>query len=153
MRFFSAPVVLLLLFAALAGPLVSQEEPGGGAGTDPALWIGMDLPALLARFGAPRSVYPVRGREEWQDDVVFVYDHGDFYIYKDRVWQAGLKSAYGIEAGDSRETALLVLGEKTEDREHYLLCPLPGGSWPLALRCNLDEAGKVSIIFVYRSDF
>jgi hypothetical protein len=147
-------MAMLLLFGTLARPAVSQEEPGGGgAETDPALWIGTDLPALLARFGAPRSVYAVRGREEWQDDVVFVYDHGDFYIYKDRVWQIGLKSAYGIEAGDSREAALLVLGEKTEDRERYLLRPLPGGSWPLVLRANLDEAGKVSIIFIYRSDF
>ena len=144
----------LFFLGPLACPLVSQEEPGGGgAETDPALWIGMDLPALLARFGAPRSVYAVRGREEWQDDVVFVYDHGDFYIYKDRVWQAGVKSARGIEAGDSREAALLALGEQTEDRERYLLRSLPGGSWPLALRCNLDEQGKVSIIFIYRSDF
>jgi hypothetical protein len=147
-------MVMLFIFGVFARPLVSQEESGGrSVETDPAQWIGMDLPALLARFGAPRSVYAVRGREEWQDDVVFVYDHGDFYIYKDRVWQAGLKSAYGIEAGDSREAVLPALGENTEVREHYLLRPLPGGSWPLALRCNLDEQGKVSIIFIYRSDF
>jgi hypothetical protein len=152
MRLFRTPLAALFLFAFLASPLASQEEPGEG-GADPAQWIGMDLPALLARFGAPRSVYAVRGVEEWQDDVVFVYDHGDFYIFKDRVWQVGLKSAYGVEAGDHRAAALLVLGEKTEDRERYLLCPLPGGSWPLVLRCNLDEGGKVSILFVYRSDF
>jgi hypothetical protein len=150
MRLFRGLVVLLLLFVLL--PLPAQEETGGEPG-DPALWIGMDLSALLARFGAPRSVYAVRGAEEWQDDVVFVYDHGDFYIFKDRVWQTGLKSAWGIKAGDSRETALLVLGENAEDRGLYLLCPLPGGSWPLALRCNLDEVGKVSVIFIYRSDF
>jgi hypothetical protein len=154
MRLFRTFMAMLLLFGVLARPPVSQEESGGGgADADPALWIAMELPALLSRFGAPRSVYAVRGGEEWQDDVVFVYDQGDFYIYKDRVWQVGLKSAYGIEAGDSRAAALLVLGEKTEDRERYLLCPLPGGSWPLALRVNLDEAGKVSIIFIYRSDF
>jgi hypothetical protein len=152
MRLFRGLVVLLLLFGLSLFPLPAQEASGGGSG-DPALWIGMDLPALLARFGAPRSVYAVRGTEEWQDDVVFVYDHGDFYVFKNRVWQVGLKSAWGIEAGDSRETALLILGEKAEDRGHYLLCPLPGGSWPLALRCNLDEAGKVSVIFIYRSDF
>jgi hypothetical protein len=69
------------------------------------------------------------------------------------VWQVGLKSAWGIEAGDNRAAALLALGENTEDREQYLLRPLPGGSWPLALRCNFDEEGKVSIIFIYRSDF
>jgi hypothetical protein len=154
MRFFPIFVMTFLFLGPLAHAPVSQEESGGGgAGSDPALWIGMDLPTLLASFGAPRSVYAVRGREEWQDDVVFVYDHGDFYIFKDRVWQTGLKSAYGIEAGDSREAALLVLGEKTEDLERYLLYPLSGGSWPLALRCNLDDQGKVTIIFIYRSDF
>jgi hypothetical protein len=151
MRFFRAFAAAFLLLGALARSPAAQEE--SGAASDPALWIGMDLPALLARFGAPRSVYAVRGREEWQDDVVFVYDHGDFYVFKDRVWQAALQSAYGIEAGDSREAALLALGENTEDRGYYLLRPLPGESWPLALRCNLDEAGKVSMIFVYRSDF
>jgi hypothetical protein len=144
----------LLLFGFLAYPLASQEDSGeAGVVSDPARWIGMDLSALLARFGTPRSVYAVRGREEWQDDVVFVYDHGDFYIFKDRIWQVGLKSAYGVEAGDNRAAALLILGEKTQDLANYLLCPLAGGSWPLALRCNLDEDGKVSMIFIYRSDF
>jgi hypothetical protein len=152
MRLFRIPLAAVFLFGFWASPLASQEGAGEG-GADPAEWIGMELPALLARFGAPRSVYAVRGVEEWQDDVVFVYDHGDFYVFKDRVWQVGLKSAYGVGAGDNRAAALLVLGERTEDRGEYLLCPLPGKSWPLALRCNLDEGGKVSILFVYRSDF
>jgi hypothetical protein len=143
----------LFFFWVLVFPLFPQEDSGGGA-PDPALWVGMDLPALLAGFGVPHSVYAVRGMEEWQDDVVFVYDQGDFYIFKDRVWQIGLKSAYKVQAGDSRAAALLALGEeRTENRENYLLRPLPGGSWPLALRCNLDGEGKVSNIFIYRSDF
>jgi hypothetical protein len=152
MRFFRASAAALFLFAFLLPPLLSQEN-SGEMPPDPASWIGMDLFALLSYFGVPRSVYAVRGTEEWQDDVVFVYDHGDFYIFKDRVWQIGVKSVYGVQAGDSRRAAMSALGEKTEDREHYLLRPLPGGSWPLALRCNFDEEGKVSIIFIYRSDF
>jgi hypothetical protein len=148
-RFFP---VLLLLFVLPALPLVSQEG-AGEAEIDPVLWIGMTLRDMLHRYGIPRSVYSVRGMEEWQDDVVFVYDHGDFYVFKDRVWQVGLKSAYRIKAGDSRAAALLALGEKAENRDTYLLCPLSGGSWPIVLRCNFDEAGKVSIIFIYRSDF
>jgi hypothetical protein len=146
----------LLLLGVSLHPILSQGhfgENGAPIETDPASWIGMDLPALLDRFGVPNSVYVVRGAEEWQDDVVFVYDHGDFYVFKDRVWQLGLKSAYKISAGDSREAALLALGEKTEDRGNYLFCPLPGGSWPLVLCCNLDGEGKVSTIFIYRSDF
>jgi hypothetical protein len=139
----------LLLFVLPAFPLIAQEAP---AELDPVEWIGMTLRDMLHRYGQPQSVYAVRGREEWQDDVVFVYDHGDFYVFKDRVWQVGLKSAYQIKAGDSRAAALLALGEKAENRESYLLSPLPGGSWPLALRCNFDETGKVSIIFIYRSD-
>jgi hypothetical protein len=138
----------------------------------PSLWgqaetfIGMTLEDLFGRLGLPRSVYAIRGIEEWQDDVVFVYDEGDFYILKDRVWQVGLKSAFRIKSGDSRQAVFQVFGESfvegeprapspAEDSEgggDYMVFPLEGYSWPMAVRCNFDSAGKVKIIFVYRSD-
>jgi hypothetical protein len=98
-------------------------------------------------------VYPVRGLEEWQDDVVFIYDEGDFYVYKDRVWQAGLKSAYGIALGDSWGSVSLALGAAAQNRGNSLFLPLEGKNWPLALRCDFDHAGKALAIFVYRTDF
>jgi hypothetical protein len=114
--------------------------------------IGLSLEDLFLRFGVPKTVYTARGEENWQDDVVFVYSEWDFYIYRDRVWQVGFKSGYGIKIGDVKAAALLVLADKAQDRGDYLLYPLTGGSWPLSLRVNFN-AGKISGIFVYRTDF
>jgi hypothetical protein len=133
-------------------PLSSQTAPEAqAAAEDPASFIGLTLEELVGRFGIPHSVYAVRGLEEWQDDVVFVYAQGDFYVFKDRVWQVGLKSAYRVRAGDPRGVVFLIFQE-ADDRGGYALCPLSGQDWPLTLRYNFDGTGKVSEIFIYRSD-
>jgi hypothetical protein len=139
--------LLLALLMAIIFPLWPQTETD-----DPALLIGYSLADLIRRFGVPRSVYPVRGVEEWADDVVFVYDEGDFYIIKDRVWQVGLKSAYQVKAGDSWSTVSYNLGQALSSGWDYVVFPLRGQSWPLALRCNFDSEGRVTVIFIYRSD-
>jgi hypothetical protein len=108
---------------------------------------------MYARFGAPREVYPVRGAAAWQDDVVFVYPQGDFYVYRDRVWQLGIGSAKGLSVGDPRAAVILALGEGAEERGDHCLLPLHGGPWPMTLRGNLGSSGLASAIFVYRSDF
>jgi len=127
--------------------------------------IGLRLEELFQRFGAPKAVHAARGEQDWQDDVVFVYNEGDFYIYRDRVWQIGLKSGYGVKIGDSKAAALLALADKAQvpqpspqgegsplDKGDYLLCPITGGAWPLSLRVNFN-AGRVAGIFVFRTDF
>ena len=137
----------LLLLLLIAIPLWPQEE-----------LVGMKLADLIGRFGAPKAVLAARGNEPWQDDVVFQYAEGDFYVFKDRVWQVKLASAYGISIGDPKQAAVLVMGNTAEDRGDYLLMPVSsnqssGASWPLMLRVNLDNAGKVNSIFIYRPDF
>ncbi|MDR2096104.1 MAG: hypothetical protein LBP76_11415 [Treponema sp.] len=132
----------------------SEETAGAGGMEDPAALIGLTLEELLRRFGTPLSVYAVRGVEEWQDDVVFVYNEADFYVYKDRVWQMSLKSAYGIGIGDTRSAALLAMqGAVEQSASSYLQCSLQNKPWNTKLRVNFDKAGLVSLIFVYRSDF
>jgi hypothetical protein len=134
---------LLLLFAAM--PLSAQE--------DPAQIVGQTLALVYARYGIPESVHAVRGAEEWQDDVVFVYKDWDLYIYQDRVWQVGLKSALGISLGDPAGMAFLMLGEEVRSFDGCLLYSLPSRSWPLQLRLDLNGAGKITAIYIYRSDF
>jgi hypothetical protein len=134
---------LLLLFIAM--PLAAQE--------DPAQIVGLTLAAVYGRYGIPESVHAVRGAEEWQDDVVFVYKDWDLYIYQDRVWQVGLKSALGISLGDSAGMAFLMLGEGVQSFDGYLLYSLPPRSWPLQLRLDIDGTGKITAICLYRSDF
>jgi len=142
---------LQLLFLLLSLPLVhAQRSPEAGA--DPVSLVGMTVDELIRCFGAPRSVYAARGLQQWQDDVVFVYDEGDFYIYKDRVWQAGLKAALGIKTGDTRGAVTMTLGSKAESREDALFCSLDEKPWPLMLRCDFDRENKVRAIFIYRPD-
>jgi hypothetical protein len=143
--------VLALAFAAL--PLLHAQSGSAYGETDPASLIGSTLEELIRRFGTPKSVYAVRGLEEWQDDVVFVYDHGDYYVFRDRVWQAGFKSARGIKAGDSRAVVSLVLGARAENRGNSVFLSLDEGSWPLMLRCDFDRDGRALVIFIYRTDF
>ena len=115
--------------------------------------IGLKLEDLFQRYGTPKQVHAARGGEYWQDDVVFVYNDWDFYIYNDRVWQIGLKSGFGMKIGDAKAAALLALGDKAQDEGDYLLYPITGGVWPLSLRINFNAAGRISGIFVYRTDF
>ena len=140
--------ILFFILIIFAPVLFAQGLPAGLISI-----IGMNLDELLARFGTPRSVYAVRGLEEWQDDVVFVYDHGDYYVFKDRVWQAGFKSAVGIKTGDTRAVVSLILGPGIVSLGDSLFLPVDEGNWPLMLRFDFDREEKIRGIYIYRTDF
>jgi hypothetical protein len=127
---------------------------GANGASDMSSLIGLTLEGLVSQFGIPESVYALRGLEAWQDDVVFVYKDGDFYIYKNRVWQISVKAAYGIKIGDPVTQVSLTLGEEAiRYFDDYCLFTLPGRAWPLTLRVNFDRLQSVSAIYIYRSDF
>jgi hypothetical protein len=139
---------LLLFVLLIAKPFLWAQ-----VSDDARLLVGLKLADLVARFGPPQSVYAARGQEPWQDDVVFTYSEGDFYIFKDRVWQVGLKSARNVSVGDPRQAVLLALGEGALDQGDHVLLPLPDNGWQLMLRVNLNASGRVSAIFIYRPDY
>ena len=145
-------VLLFVLFLCGLSNLHSQSQGNPGE-ADPVSFVGLTLDELIHHFGIPQSVYAARGLEEWQDDVVFVYDQGDFYVYRDRVWQVGLKTLRGINTGDPRGVVSLVLGSNAEPRGDSIFYPINDRSWPLMLRYDLDSAGRVQAIFIYRTDF
>jgi hypothetical protein len=119
---------------------------------DPAQLIGLTLSELISRYGVPKQVYAVRGVAAWQDDVVFIYDSGEFFIFGNRVWQLKLRSAYNIKEGDTKTAVNRALGE-SRNYEGYTLYQLPAKTWPMMLRVNWDTSGKVMGIYIYRSDF
>lgn len=128
------------------------KEPGAEAELDAVSLIGMDISELIENFGPPDAVYPSRGIEPWQDDVVFEYPGIDFYIYKDKVWQLSLDAGYGISKGDPRAAVFLVLGEAARDNENHILGRLRDTSWPVEWRFNIEN-GRVSAIYLYRMDY
>jgi len=139
----------LVVFILLPALLVFSQADNI---SDPASLIGMTLPDLIKNYGVPKNVYAVRGVEIWQDDVVFVYDRIEFFIYGNRVWQVKVRSAYNIKNGDNRTAVGRVMGEG-RNFEGYTLYQLPGKAWPLMLRINWDTSGRAEGLYIYRSDF
>jgi hypothetical protein len=144
---------LLFLFCVL--PLQPQDKAvNTNYGTDEKLsFVGMTLAELIERFGVPKTVIAARGNELWQDDVIFRYNDGDFYIYSDRVWQVKFVSALGISNKDLKPAVLRVLGNNAEDMGDYVQLKVSGMNWPLMLRVNFNNSGQVSAIYLYRPDF
>jgi hypothetical protein len=132
---------------------VQGNSASGQDSSEPEALIGLTLEGLYSRFGVPQAVHAVRGGEAWQDDVVLVYPQGDFYVFRDRVWQVGIRAARGIRVGDSREVVILALGEDAREGEDFFLLPIHGRPWPITLRVNMGGAGLVAGMFVYRGDF
>jgi hypothetical protein len=145
-----------LLFSLIIVMPVWSQANSSNAQTDTesvSVYIGMKLDELHERFGPPLSVYSSRGEYLWQDDVVFVYPIGDFYIFKDRVWQLGLKKAYGVSIGDPKPAVMLALGEDFVDHPDCIIMSLPPTGWPLMLRVNFNSSGRAAAIFIYRPDY
>jgi hypothetical protein len=140
---------VLLCFGFLISPVsgFAQAEPD-----DPAQLVGLSLSELIDRYGVPKQVSAVRGVAAWQDDVVFVYDSYEFFIFGSRVWQLKIRSVYNIKEGDTKTAVTRILGEG-RDFEGYTLYSLPGKAWPMMLRVNWDASGKAAGIYIYRSDF
>jgi hypothetical protein len=147
-----AKFFLLFFLLSLGSVSFAQSDPGQAVAQDPALLIGSTLQDLVGRYGVPKQVYAVRGVAAWQDDVVFVYDNGEFYIFGNRVWQLKLRSAYNIKDGDNKASVTRVLGEG-RSFESYTLFQLPSKVWPIMLRVYWDAAGRAAGIYIYRSDF
>ena len=142
----------ILLFFVFFGLLPLHAVPGAEAA-----FVGLTLEELINRFGVPRSVHAVRGLEEWQDDVVFVYEEGDFYIFRDRVWQVGLRTFMGINSGDPGSIVSLILDSvpgfsRLRSPENSVSYYMYDGSWPMILRCDFDDRGRIRGIFIFRSD-
>jgi hypothetical protein len=140
--------MFLPLLIILAFPLWAQNT-----NDEKLSYVGMTLTQLSERFGVPKTVLAARGKEEWQDDVVFQYSEGDFYIHRDRVWQVMLPSAYGVSNRDRKAAVLLALGNMAQDRGGHILFPVSGKDWPLMLRLNMNNSQQVTSIYIYRPDF
>jgi len=147
--------LIILFFIFLIFPIYTQERPlnSGLSNDEQHSFIGMMISEVIERYGPPRSVASARGIELWQDDVVFQYTGVDFYIYKDRVWQVKFLTTYGISNGEPKAAVLLTLGEKAQDMGDHLLFQISSNDWPLMLRVNFNDAGRVSVIYLFRSDY
>lgn len=126
---------------------------------DPSSLLGLTPAQALDRFGPPDRVFAVRGREPWQDDVVFSYDEGyELFLFKDRVWQVGVGQGYrgpvlGFTLGTAWERAAAIFGAPATLPDGSREWELRGSAWPVRVRGAVDSTGAITELFFYRADF
>ncbi len=159
-----APIVLsgLLCLGLSAQSPQSTPAPAARAApslpADPARLLGMTLAQCWDVFGPPARVYPLRGGEPWQDDVVFEYAGGfSLFWFRDRLWQLRFGQGYpdpvyGVTLGEAAERLGSLLGQSAFTIGDSPVYDLPDQGYPVRLRA-LVEAGKVVELYVYRADF
>lgn len=129
--------------------------PGSKA---PASLLGMTLAQVAVDFGAPVQVFPVRGGEAWQDDVVYYYpDHSYLFWFRDRVWQVRVDRRFagevlGLKMGESRARVEQVLGSPLHESAQSEIFILPDRGFPVRARLFFTD-GTLSDLYVYRGDF
>ena len=144
-----ARIVFILL---LSGALAIAED------FDPMRFIGMDPENAFGAIGAPREVFPLRGGETAEDNVVFFYpDFMYLFWYDNRVWQVRCdrrfaSSVLGFSLGMDRKTVEGKSQRSLSPLGDSLYFSIDTGQYPLRVRLVfVNEA--LSDIYVYRSDY
>ena len=125
---------------------------------DPSALLGLSLGESFARFGAPSSVYALRGDESWQDDVAFAYGTGyTLFMYGDRLWQLRFTKPYagsifGLFIGDGSDKILSILGQPYENGPGFLVYRMPYKAYPVRLKLAL-QGERIVDAYLFRADF
>lgn len=155
MAFFS----ILIVFPGICASAPLWEGAASRIWDDPAALLGWTLEEAFEKLGPPMNVLPLRGEQEWQDDVVFHYGSGlSLFWFQDRVWQVRIDSSFSgnfmdLKIGLSPEEVSRILerppASSGEDWEVYFL---PGYDFPLGLQVFYRENQAVDY-YLYRGDF
>jgi hypothetical protein len=143
--------VMQILVLFLAVPSLAQE-------LDPSSPIGMDPKTAMTAFGPPQEVFPFRGSETWQDNVVFFYaDFTYLFWYGNRVWQVRYDGRFagkpfGLSFGMSRDDVRAVIRRQFLETDDSLYFDIDEGKFPIRVRLVFG-AERLSDVYVYRSDF
>ncbi|MCL2480241.1 MAG: hypothetical protein FWF38_00870 [Spirochaetaceae bacterium] len=163
---YSALAAIILILSL--SPLYSQSrENNSAAGSQlqPENLLGLTPTEVFAKLGAPESVYPLRGKAHWQDDVIFYYNSNLYlFFFDNRVWQIrcdhrSKQKVVGITPGMKKTAVRGLLGKPyhSEDTEDIYLNPAGitriEKGFPIRLRLIYDKDNNLYDIYLYRGDY
>ena len=124
---------------ALADTAAAGQARGEGRSLNTmAAWIGLDIDTALRSFGTPSSIFPLRGKEAWQDDVVFAWDDLELFWFQNRVWQLRFFALDSLNRASGLKEVRAVLGEPLFDHGSSWIYQVGGFAWPLRLRVDFS---------------
>ncbi len=154
----AAPNVSGVPAAATVASDAAVAKPYPGSRDLPSL-LGLTLKEVFAGFGVPEEVFPLRGAQAWQDDVVFYYpDHTYLFWFQNRVWQVRVDRRFtepvlgGVTMGSSIAAVEAVLGTPFHTGVSSLIFILPDQGYPVRARLFFSD-DKLVDLYVYRGDF
>jgi hypothetical protein len=151
------PFLLFLVFAASAGTAYPDDTVLPLAG-DLTAMLGWTPEEAFAWLGAPDGLFPFRD-EAGEDCVVFYFeDHTYLFWYEDRVWQIRADRRWegevdGVGMGASRDEVRALWGPPINDFDPQPTWTLPDKGYPVRIRLYFDDTGKLTDLYVYRSDW
>jgi hypothetical protein len=159
----AAALLLVSLFLGLCGTAggFAVETAAGTARVaefDPLPLLGMDTAAAFSAFGPPREVFPVRGAEQGEDDVVFFYDSCLYlFWFRSRVWQVRFDRRFdgrvlGLAIGMSRTEVGQACARSLQPAGDSVYFDVMESPYPVRVRLVFDSEA-LSDIYVYRSDY
>ena len=154
---------LLLFFFALYLQSISgagAEEPGPlPHAVELTGRLGWTPDEVFARLGSPMSIFPFRGSEDDEDNVVFYYsDHLYVFWFHDRVWQVRADERWngdvdGVRMGMTRSQVRELWGAPINDRDEQPTWTLPDRGYTVRIRLYFDTNDRLNDLYVYRSDW
>ena len=149
-----------LLFVLLAAAPLSAGEPVLPVAAGLVSRLGWTPDEAIDALGPPVNMFPYRGTSETEDNVVFFYpDHSYLFWFRDRVWQARVDSRWegdidGVSMGMTLDEVLGVWGRDPINRNDPApTWTLPDRGYPVRIRLYFNQSGKLSDIYVFRSDW
>jgi hypothetical protein len=161
-------VIILLLFIFLQ-TLPAESEGWNNTGyleNTPKIaeCLGFSIEQVYENYGIPAEIFPFRGEEEWQDNVVFYFpNHFYLFWFQNRVWQVRIDTRYspyfmGIRMGMSKADVTRKLGEPFYIDTDSIVYNLPDQGVPVRMRLffSISEPAIISEltdVYIYRGDF
>ena len=109
-------------------------------------------------LGVPFEIFPLRGENDAQDDVVFYYkNHIYLFWFRNRVWQVRLDQRYeeeflGISMGLTKEKIIEIIDCPYQMLDDSVIFSMPDKGYPVRLRLFFNS-NKLKDAYLYRGDF
>ena len=150
----STPLFFILFFLAiLAIPFAIHAQS-----FDPLGLIGLDPASALQTLGPPVEVFPYRGADAAEDNVVFFYpDFTYLFWFRNRVWQVRFDqrftgTVFGLKLGMRQEVVGLPGNWRLIEAGDSLYFDPLEADYPIRVRLVFSE-GLLHDIYVYRRDY
>lgn len=130
--------------------------------SEPLTLIGLGVSEIFKYSESPEEIFPNRGIEEDEDNVVFYYPGGIYlFIYQNRVWQVRYDRTYTkslLDAEMGMDRSQILIDSRAEgyvplsEGDDFLTFQIFSVPYPVRIKMYFEEE-KLDDLYVYRADF